>query len=165
MSIIEPTPSQAAVVLKKFMASNGFTIGLGLAQEAIAAVKGYVSWNVLTANEPPRGSATAKKPCTSETAWAQYEGWEFWSVSGRVSGDDDDSVYQLWVAPGEYPTKLFTAQLREDSNCGDDVEIYCITDTCIGVVKTGAFQLSKSQLPAGLGDMLDSAAADLSNTR
>lgn len=64
MKVTEPTPSQAAVVLKNYFHSKGIDIKLGMAQEAIALTKGYASWNALSSQVPARGETrkTALKP-------------------------------------------------------------------------------------------------------
>ena len=64
MKTIQPTPSQAAVVLKKFMSEIGVELKLGQTQEAIARVYGYSNWNALSSDLSPRG----RKRNTSSSA-------------------------------------------------------------------------------------------------
>jgi len=54
MQVIKPTPSQAAYVLKKFMEEQGTPMKLSQAQEAVARVEGFASWNTLTSAMDPR---------------------------------------------------------------------------------------------------------------
>ncbi len=49
MHTITPTASQAAVVLKKFLAEQGIELQLAKAQEAIARMNGYKDWQALVA--------------------------------------------------------------------------------------------------------------------
>jgi hypothetical protein len=54
MKVITPTPSQAAVVLRKFLQQGGVEIPLSLAQEASARMRGYADWQALVSDVEPR---------------------------------------------------------------------------------------------------------------
>ena len=54
MESIQPTPSQAAFVLKRFMAEQGVTVPLASAQEAVARMLGFANWQALVAVQDPR---------------------------------------------------------------------------------------------------------------
>lgn len=56
MKTITPTPSGAAVALRKFLATKGHEIKLGTAQEALARAHGYADWQALCAHAGVRGS-------------------------------------------------------------------------------------------------------------
>ncbi len=67
MKAIQPTPSQAAVVLKKYMLELGVDLKLGQTQEAIARIYGYADWNTLAADMPTRAARKDKAPETMST--------------------------------------------------------------------------------------------------
>jgi hypothetical protein len=54
MKVITPTPSQAAVVLKKFLQQNGLDVQLSVAQEASARMRGYADWQAFVSDVEPR---------------------------------------------------------------------------------------------------------------
>ena len=62
MKVIEPTPSQAAVVLKNYFRSLGFDVTLANAQEALARSRGYADWNTLASQVAVRGSKKKEAP-------------------------------------------------------------------------------------------------------
>lgn len=70
MKTITPTPSGAAVALRKFLATKGHEIKLGTAQEALARAHGYADWQALCAHAGARGSwvPTADPSGTAEPA-------------------------------------------------------------------------------------------------
>lgn len=59
MDISEPTPSQAAYILRRHLQSEGVHISLSVAQESIARVRGYKDWNILASHVHPRGNRKA----------------------------------------------------------------------------------------------------------
>lgn len=61
MPAIAPTPSQAAVILQRFLQSMGTPLQLSTAQEAVARMRGYATWQALLAEEPARGVPTARR--------------------------------------------------------------------------------------------------------
>lgn len=54
MQVIKPTPSQAAVVLKKFLKEQGVEMKLSKAQEAVARMQGFADWQSLAGAMDPR---------------------------------------------------------------------------------------------------------------
>lgn len=54
MKVITPTPSQAAVVLRKFLQQNGTELQLSVTQEAVARMRGYADWQALVTDINPR---------------------------------------------------------------------------------------------------------------
>jgi hypothetical protein len=60
LDIFEPTPSQAAVILRRRLKSSGVDIPLSLAQECFAQSRGYHDWNTLSAHIDPRASNQSK---------------------------------------------------------------------------------------------------------
>lgn len=78
----------------------------------------------------------------------KLEGWQLWSAQGHTYDDDGDSVYQLWVCPGEKVEDLLRKHLLEDGNCDDSETTHCVSSSCIGSVKDGVFQLDPARLPA-----------------
>lgn len=162
MNVIEPTPSQAAVALKKFLASKGVNVQLGLAQEAYAATRGYASWNVLATDVPVRGE---KKPArvvpAAGTSYPAAEGLQLWAITCRISGDDDDSLYMQWGVDGGAATEAAKVSLwldsgNEEETLGDadQSEIYVITTERIGIIEGGVFKLESNLEPTG-GDEPD----------
>jgi hypothetical protein len=74
-------------------------------------------------------------------------------VSGRVHGDDDDSVELIWTSDSECPSDIFEQQLLKDSgiesHAEDDSEnedaqsaVYIISTTTIGTMTDGVFVLN-----------------------
>lgn len=59
MDIFEPTASQAAFILRRYLKSVGVDISLAVAQECVARVRGYADWNVLAAHINPRADSSA----------------------------------------------------------------------------------------------------------
>ncbi|KWU23421.1 hypothetical protein [Burkholderia cenocepacia] len=55
MKVIEPTPSQAVVVLKKYFQSLGFPVTASQVQEGFARSKGYADWQAFVSDNDPRG--------------------------------------------------------------------------------------------------------------
>jgi hypothetical protein len=69
MKVITPTPSQAAVILKKFLQQNGMEIPLSLAQEASARMRGYVDLQALVSDVEPRtGEFRQGRPHATQVA-------------------------------------------------------------------------------------------------
>ena len=101
MQVIEPTPSQAAVVLQNYLKQRGLALKLSAAQEAIARTKGYSSWNALASAIPVRGekSARSRKNISSEATRAQPAGGVdlqyFMDESERVRNADPEVQYAL----------------------------------------------------------------------
>ncbi|VTU42490.1 MULTISPECIES: hypothetical protein [unclassified Variovorax] len=156
MNVTQPTPSQAAVVLKNFFRRKSIPVDLGTAQEAVALTRGYASWNVLAANEAPRGGkqrpgAAASKPLASAT------GDELWVVCGRLGGDTFDEQRSIWAPSGQIAAQRFQRALLEDDGRIDEGETYDQYDeyysvlvnskTLVGKLAGGRFELDADTLP------------------
>lgn len=157
MNVIEPTPSQAAVALKKFLASKGVNVQLGLAQEAYAVTRGYASWNVLAKDVPVRGG---KRPAhvvpAAGTSYPDSEGLQLWAITCRISGDDDDTLYLQWGADAGAATEAAKVSLwldggNEEETMGGEgqSDIYVISSELIGIIEGGAFKLESNLAPTG----------------
>jgi len=149
MKVVEPTPAQAALVLKKFFASNGMDIKASLAQEAIARTRGYDSFNTLASQVPSRVKQSHRAQISQFVApYSNFEGMQLWVITGRMSGDDDDSCYQKWAtSQGDAETQVKAALWEEDGNDLVDwkeehQDIYIITSTRIGAIQAGNFVLA-----------------------
>ncbi|MGF6301888.1 MULTISPECIES: glyoxalase superfamily protein [Paraburkholderia] len=59
MKVVRPAPSQAAVVLRKYLDSMGMNVRLSVAQEGVARMFGYADWNALAADMNTRDRAGA----------------------------------------------------------------------------------------------------------
>jgi hypothetical protein len=68
MKVIEPTPSQAAVVMKNYLRSLGFEVSLANAQECFARSRGYADWNTLASQVDVRGKKTKAEAPVASTA-------------------------------------------------------------------------------------------------
>jgi len=169
MEIIKPTPSQAAVALKKFFARQNIDIKLSLAQEAIAVTNGYPSWNVLCADIPTRAVKAVPE------AGAQMlgpEGFELWAVTCRVQGDDDDSLYLEWGATQGDAVAAANRGLMDDSGIEEmpsgDLEdegsttIFNINSELVGVIRQGKFCLEARMLPPAAQSESTGGAGDAS---
>jgi hypothetical protein len=66
LDIFEPTPSQAAFILRRRLKDSGVNIPLSLAQECFAQSRGFQDWNTLTAFVAPRATSRAKQGQTSK---------------------------------------------------------------------------------------------------
>ena len=66
MKVIEPTPSQAVVVLKKYFQSLGFDVSASQVQEGFARSKGYSDWQAYVSENDPRGRKQAKRTSNVE---------------------------------------------------------------------------------------------------
>lgn len=55
MKVIEPTPSQAVTVLKKYFQSLGFGVTASQVQEGYARSRGYANWLAYVSENDPRG--------------------------------------------------------------------------------------------------------------
>ena len=153
MNIIKPTPSQAAVALKKFFARHNIDIKLSLAQEAIAVTSGYPNWNVLAADVPTREVKAVPSEGSEQLG---EEGLQMWALSGRVDGADDDSLYMCW-AHDEDEAKLLAKMWLYDVTDPtglpteeEDIPIYINCSTLVGTIEGGKFCLSESLKPAAL---------------
>lgn len=78
MQVITPTPSQAALVLKKYFQEQGVDLEVSQMQEAVARMQGYASWNALAAAIDPRGA----KPAASVIAQAGPEQYVMQNKAG-----------------------------------------------------------------------------------
>lgn len=152
MQVITPTPSQAAVAMKKFFARQGIEVKLSQAQEAIAVSQGYASWNALAAAVPVRGKPVAQAPAAGERIDAP-DGLQLWAITGRVSGDDDDSLYLCWGLSQAAATEVARAQLQDDGGLPDDEDedadqLYIICSQQVGHIEEGRFVLAPDMLPS-----------------
>jgi len=152
MNIIKPTPSQAAVALKKFFASQGVSIKLSMAQEAIAVTNGYPNWNVLAADVPTREVKTI--PASGSEQLGE-DGLQLWALSGRVYGADDDSLYLCWAQDADEATlfaKMWLYDVTDPSElpAEDDEPIYINCSEHVGTIEGGKFCLKSSLKPEEL---------------
>jgi hypothetical protein len=96
MKVITPTPSQAAVVLKKFLQQNGVELSLSVTQEASARMRGYADWQALVSDVEPRTGDFRNKAAQKATVPAQPQLFTLWRVRrlgvlllrGEVEFDD-----------------------------------------------------------------------------
>ncbi len=70
---------------------------------------------------------------------------QLWTVSGRVSGDDDDTVHHIWALNQGDAEAKFDAQLRDENDLptedNDEDQIYIISSTPVGTMINGVFVL------------------------
>lgn len=157
--VIEPTPSQAAIVLKNFFAEKGIEVPLNIVQQGLARSRGYSSFNAFVKAVPHRGT-TPPAPETPAADFSAFEGYEYWSITGRVPFDDDDTAELIWAAPGQDASDIFKERLvpssafddededtDEDDDQSDEPEVYIITETLIGKVIGGKFVFEASEMP------------------
>jgi hypothetical protein len=150
MNIIEPTPSQAAVVLKKFLAAAAnVDIKLSVAQEALARTRGYASFQTYVASVPQRSAPAAG-------ALKSAAGNQLWVVSGRNCGDDDDTVEVLWANDESDACLQFKLRICDYSDLPemyafeDDLDrpIYVVSSSLLGRVTDGHLVLEENFMPA-----------------
>lgn len=159
MKIIKPTPSQAAVALKKFFARKNIDIKLSLAQEAIAVSSGYPSWNELAADMPVRAEKSASSmPVVPEQGadLVEAEGMQLWAINCRyIGGDYDDSLYLKWGKGGKEALEAARISLRTDATDGASSDVDPLTDPLayivayehVGSVVNGKFVLRANLVP------------------
>lgn len=84
---------------------------------------------------------------------------QLWTISGRVAGDDDDTVHHIWALDQDDAVAAFEDQLREDSGMAknDHTEIFIISETLIGVMENGQFRLNGDMRPGMSGVVTVSA--------
>jgi hypothetical protein len=138
----------AAVRLQQALAARNESIGLSTLQHALAASWGQKNWQVLKA----KVSAAVITP-----DFAGCEGWEFWAVTCRMFGDDDDSLYLVWGNSDMGPVDRAKRQLwvdsgyelplPEDKHANVSLQQFVIASERIGIVTGGQFQLDASQRP------------------
>ena len=141
-----PNPSQAAVLVKQFLGRNSVDIKLGMAQETVAIVKGYQSWNALAASEDPRGRRTKPLRTAKAIKSAAAPVHELWMVCGRVEGDDDDTMESCWAENEAIASEVFKQSLRsfrDTKGC----ELYITGATRIGRMAGAAFLLDEEHRP------------------
>jgi hypothetical protein len=139
MSVIQPTPSQAAVILKKFLAEKNLDIKLSDAQEALARMSGYASFSVLTSAIPLRGHTTTQRgsslPSTEDVEVAML-----FSIGGRYHGDDDDTVMHVWTTEGELTAiDVFKAEILSYGERDDESLVYITSTDLLGRRINGTF--------------------------
>lgn len=109
MKVIEPTPSQAIVVWKKYFQSIGITVTASQVQEGFARSKGYRDWQAYVAENDPRGRKH-KQRVLSSTGPRATEG-VLSSPQCRKCGSpldangwctDETCVYNSWSQQVEY---------------------------------------------------------------
>jgi hypothetical protein len=160
VNVIHPTPSQAAVVLKNYFRRKNIDLDLGTAQEAIALTKGYASWNALASNEDPRGRTGKSKQSTPKEAPLAPTQDELFAVSGRIHGDDDDTLLLIWAPDEDAARQRFKGQLRsdrgrddqmdEDNDSDDHSRVYVVEVKQVGSLRIDGFRLAKGNLPPTL---------------
>ena len=152
MKSIQPTPSQAAIVLKKFLAQLGYELKLHTTQEAVARTRGYESFQAFVAAVHHRGTKPEKtKPLTSAA------GNELWALSGRLTGDDDDTMELIWAKDLADATHKFNlaicnysdldASVADQVDIEEDETIYLVSSTRVGTLVQGQFHLNPAYLP------------------
>lgn len=81
---------------------------------------------------------------------------QFWAISGRMCGDDDDTLELIWAKSLAEACSFFKSRIRdqhgiaEDDDDGkkeDQQEIYTICQELIGARVNGVFTLAKACLP------------------
>ena len=150
MHVIKPNPSQAAVVLKKYLATIGVEVPLCKAQEAIARSEGYESFQAFVSNVPMRMPASTLTENLHVTEFpSECEGFKLWSVVGRLHNDDDDGEELIWALPSDSPGFLFQERIWSYQGKieprDEDIEshqIYIQSETCLGQVIGGNFVLN-----------------------
>jgi hypothetical protein len=162
MSILLPPLSNAAHILKTFLSTKAIEVPLNVAQEAVARTRGHSSFQAAvalaqTAAPALRAVATETAPGEPQPAspLACVEGCGLWCVTGRESGDDDDSVWTGWAASeGEAHNRFLLNALdfsQDDIDQALDREndpaYFIINTDQLGVVTNGQFVLSASLLP------------------
>jgi hypothetical protein len=80
MKVITPTPSQAAVVLKKFLQHNGVELPLSVTQEASARMRGYADWQALVSDVEPRTGRSRNKSDREKAIPARPQLFTLWRV-------------------------------------------------------------------------------------
>ncbi|MDO8414732.1 MAG: hypothetical protein Q7S87_00825 [Agitococcus sp.] len=147
MSVIQPTPSQAAVILKKFLAEKNLDIKLSDAQEALARMSGYTSFNVFTSAIPLRGPAL-ETAMPSASPLAAVEGLMLFAVSGRYHGDDDDTMEHFWASE-ETPsaTDQFKAEMISYGTGLNEDNVYITASDCLGKMVNGVFVFEPAYSP------------------
>ncbi|WP_266227163.1 glyoxalase superfamily protein [Paraburkholderia sp. CNPSo 3076] len=73
MKNIEPTPSNAAYILRRFLQSKELDISLSTAQEAVARLRGFNDWNSLAAELDPRGTRALSAGLDNERRSESYQ--------------------------------------------------------------------------------------------
>lgn len=119
MKVQAPSPSQAAVVLKRFANEQGCTFKLSQAQEAVARMYGYASWNAMAADIDTRKPGRVEKeklaPAQIFAQWSAKENepctqveWDpaFWG------GDYDDVGDFAYIADSLVDALAQNAQLN-----------------------------------------------------
>lgn len=142
MDIIEPTPSQAAVVLKKFLfADAGINLRLSTAQEAIARTRGYASFQAFVADVPHRGA-------DSQPALTSATGDRLYILSGRKRHDDEDTTYVIWADAEQDAWEQFKLRLCDERGLPEKLAfeeesdyIYITETTYVGRIVDGQFVL------------------------
>lgn len=162
MDIIKPTPSQSAVVLKKYLESQGLSIALNQAQEAMARMNGFASFQALASAVPLR-----EKDIPSGDL-EKWNGYELYCVCGRFHGDDDDSPEHIWTKEGvldavdQFKEEILDFRGYNDSTDDDTTDeeadaeedensplnqIYVTSTRYIGKVEKGQFVFESEVLP------------------
>lgn len=164
MAVIEPTPSQAAVVLKKFLKSIGVELKLSQAQTAIARTRGYADFQAFVSDVPHRGVASGPHPKNDKPDLIEGGSGtlELWAITGRLYGDDDDTLELIWAKDEGTATEYFEARIRDQNDLPQEDEegydesqedennqIYVISATRVGAGNAASFVVdAQCQPPA-----------------
>lgn len=135
MQVIQPTPSQAAFVLKKYFKEQGVDVKLGNAQEAVARMMGYGSWNVLaTAMDPKVGVVSGPLSHGSGNEYEMTTGVQSYAwitignINVQIKHEDEGVVVDLWAKNGSHEESIastyasFQEAEEEEDAAGDDEE-------------------------------------------
>lgn len=134
MKVIEPTPSQAAVVMKNYLRSLGFEVSLANAQECFARSRGYADWNTLASQVEVRGrKAAAATEAQSPTAVSKEDKPEpVGPFDVYVNGGYYDTV--AYYGQAMSMAEMFAAE--EDPNLSEPFDSVTVEDASGEVVAT-----------------------------
>lgn len=125
MKVIEPTPSQAIVVLKNYFQSLGIPVTASQVQEGFARSKGYADWQAFVSENDPRGqkskqrssgtkvtsgskTTTGSHPCRKCGSPLDANGW----------CTDETCAYNNWSQKVEYDDMCSMSRAQLESKYG-----------------------------------------------
>jgi len=106
MKVIEPTPSQAIVVWKKYLQSLGFAVTASQVQEGLARSKGYPNWQAYVTENDPRGRKHKQRNPGTAVTHAPEGGRQCRKCGSPLDANgwctDETCAYNSWSQQVEY---------------------------------------------------------------